>query len=108
MANPRTEIDELRLQHSPNLGRALNREKAEAEPLSPGVEREVEQIDALIAAAMKACKKGSTVRGRRNPAFANLASLIKSRDLLLRGKKRPTAKSANKILAEANELLGAN
>ncbi|HXX20520.1 MAG TPA: hypothetical protein VEJ46_14040 [Candidatus Acidoferrum sp.] len=106
MSNPRTEISDLLLQNSPNLARALRREKDDASvTLTPEQQSEVEQLDELIAAAMRACKKGSTVGGKRNPAFANLQALVRTRDMLLKG-RRATAKSSKDLLAEADRLLG--
>lgn len=109
MSNPRTDINELMLQGSPNLRRALHREKAdESGPaLTPEQLSEIEKLDELIALAMKACRKGSTLRGKRNPAFQNVATLIKARDLLTKGRK-PAKKSAQQILADADKIMGVN
>lgn len=106
MPNPRTSISDLELQGSPNLNRALKREKAEdaAPALTPDERSEIERLTELIDRAMKACKKGSTVQGKRNPAFQNLAMLVKARDTLLRG-KRPEKKTSAEILAEAEKAL---
>jgi hypothetical protein len=87
--NPRKSIEELELQGSPNLGRSLKRLEAEkgqpAEPLTESQQSEVAQLDELIAQSMRACRKGSTVDGKRNPAYANLALLVKTRKELISG-----------------------
>lgn len=112
MSNPRTSISDLELQGSPNLPRALRREKAEADapPLAPETKTEIEKLDALIAQAMKNCGRGATFRGKKNPAFEQLSQLIRARDLLQRGNKKSARKSAKELLAEADRLLapGAN
>jgi hypothetical protein len=107
MSNPRTPISELLLTGSPNLRRALDREKAEADApaLTLEAKSEVEKLDALIAQALKCCKRGATFRKKTNPAFAQLSSLMKCRDLLLRGKKDPSKKSAQEVLQEADKML---
>jgi hypothetical protein len=108
MSNPRTPLDELMLSGSPNIGRALKREKAETDvTLTPDQRSEIEKLDELIALTIKACKKGSTKRGRRNPAFQNLSVLVKTRDLLLKGRK-PSKRSTQEILAEADKMMGIN
>ena len=106
MSNARTPLDDLQLQGSPNLRRALQREEAEenAPPLTAAQQSELDELTQLISLAIKACRRGSTVKGRRNPAFANLASLIKSRDVLTRGRK-PGKKSTQQLLADADKLL---
>jgi hypothetical protein len=96
---------------SGNLRRALKREQAEddAPPLSAEQQTELEQLNELIAQTLRACKRGCTFRGKRNPAYANLSSLIKARDLLMRG-RRSGKKSTAALLADADKLLatGAN
>jgi hypothetical protein len=109
MSNPRTPIDELQLQGSPNLRRAFARQDAEmnAPPLSPETKSEIEEIDALIAQALKCCKRGATFRKKSNPAFRQLESLIRSREVLLKG-HTPRKKSAADVLADADRILGIN
>jgi len=103
----RTSIEELELTGSPNLLRAKKREAAEASAtLAPETHTEIEQLNELIAQAMRACKRGHTFRGKPNPAFEHLTKLIKARDVLTKGKK--PAKTAKEILAEANAALGIN
>jgi hypothetical protein len=104
--NARTPIRDLQLAGSPNLPRALKREQTEknALPLTAEQENENENIDALIALAMRACRRGQTVRGRRNPAFANLESLVKVRKTL-ESRKIDPATASNRLLKEATELL---
>jgi len=108
MAHPRTPINELQLAGSPNLRRALAREKADATvTLTPDQRSEIDKLSELIAQTMRACRKGSTVRGRPNAAFQQLHALVRTRELLLKGRK-PSSKSAADVLAEAEKLLGAN
>jgi hypothetical protein len=104
--NPRTAIEELELAGSPNLPRALKRKQVDeiALPLTPEQESEIAKIDALIGKAMNACKRGQTVRGRRNPAFQNLEALIKVRKLL-EGRKVNTETTGQHALKEAQELF---
>jgi hypothetical protein len=104
--NPRTPIEELELAGSPNLARALKRKQADenALPLTSEQESEIAKIDALIAKAMNACKRGQTVRGRRNSAFQNLESLIKVRKLL-EGRKVNTETTGQRALKEVQELF---
>ena len=71
-----------------NLNRALRRE-ANAPELTPENLSEIEQINDLIQLVMRACAKGSTVDGKKNPAYENLLTLVRARDLLMKGKRRP-------------------
>ena len=109
MANPRTPLDELRLQNSPNLRRALERERAEgqeAAPLTEEQKTEVSKLDALISQAMHACRKGQTVKGKRNPAFANLALLVKTRKELISGGGKRKDKGKDKSpMEQLDEML---
>lgn len=108
MSNPRTSIEDLQLQASPNLLRAKKRDAdAAALSLTPEARNEIAQLDELIARAMSACRRGHTFRGRANPAYQHLHVLVRTRDMLLKGRK-PAAKSAADVLAAANKLLGAN
>jgi len=104
--NPRTPITELELTASPNLLRAKKREKADAEkpPLTPEQESELEQVNQLIAQALKCCRRGATFRGKKNPAFAILEGLVKVRKTLEARKPDPRSESA-RILREADELF---
>jgi len=103
----RKTIEELQLTGSPNILRSLKREAAEAKvTLAPETHTELEQLNELIARAMSACRRGHTFRGKPNPAFENLAKLVKTRALLSKGRK--PAKTAKEILAEANAALGIN
>jgi hypothetical protein len=105
--NQRTPIEDLQLTGSPNLGRALKRQQADdnAPSLTPEQESEITKLDVLIAKAMNACKRGQTIRGRRNSAFQNLESLIKARKLL-EGRKVNTDTTGKRALQEAQELFG--
>ena len=108
MAFPRTDIEDLKLQGATsNLRRALKREKDEGEPLeiTPDSLSEIETLDALIRQAMRACRRGHTFRGKRNPAFANLASLMKCRDSISKGQKKSGKRTTAELLAEADKLL---
>jgi hypothetical protein len=104
--NPRTTIEDLQLAGSPNLRRALKRQQADenAPPVTPEQEGEIAKIDALIAKAMNACRRGQTIRGRRNPAFQNLESLIKVRKLV-EGRKVNTETTGQGALKEAHALF---
>jgi hypothetical protein len=106
LSAPRKDIEDLKLSATPsNLNRALKRNEAEAKAtLTPEQESEIAQLDALIAQAMKACKRGQTVDGKRNPAFANLESLVKVRRLVM---QRPGTgkKSTAALLKEMDKLL---
>ena len=104
--NPRTPMGDLQLAGSPNLRRALKRqhEDENAPPLTQEQEGEISKVDALIALAMRACKRGQTIRGRRNPAFQNLESLLKVRKLL-EGRKMNTETTGQRALKEAQELF---
>ncbi len=107
MMRERTPLKLLELQGSPNLRRSLKREAAESNTtLAPETRTEVEQLDELIARAMRACKRGHTFRGKPNPAFEHLTKLIKTRALLLKG--RQPVKTAKEILDAANAALGIN
>ena len=100
-----TPIDELELSGNvSNLNRALKRRK-NAVPLTESQKTEVAQLDALIAQAMKCCKRGHTFRHEKNPAFQNLALLVKTRETLLKG-KAPYKKSAKEIMNDVDKLLG--
>jgi hypothetical protein len=96
------------LEGSPNLGRALAREKADAEKTALSAEQrdEVKRLDELIQQAIKCCTRGMTVKGKRNPAFANLATLVKTRKQIL--ESRGSAPSNADMLAEIDEVLKAN
>jgi len=103
--NPRTPISELSLSGSPNLRRALAREKADAEkpPLSAKQKTEIEKLDELIAQCMKCCKRGMTIKGKRNPAFANLDALTKVRQRILLN--RDPQNEPSEIMSELDAAL---
>ena len=105
MANPRTPVDELILKSSPNLNRALKREKEESAPLTPDQRSRLAAVDALISQSLKACKRGQTFKGRRNSAFANLESVYKIRKMILLGKDEKREKSAAEVLDDARNLF---
>jgi len=104
--NPRTSIEDLELTGSSKLRSAIKRQQqdADAPPLTPEQESEISKLDGLIAQAMKACAHGSTFRGKRNPAFANLAELVKVRKML-EGRKVDPAVEGQRVLREAKELF---
>jgi len=103
--NPRTPIADLKLSGSPNLARALKREKNDLDrpPLTQKQQTELEQIDALIMQCLKCCKRGQTRRGRRNPAFANLDALTKVRQRILA--RREPQESGADILDEIDRAM---
>jgi hypothetical protein len=108
--NPRTDVKVLELQGANgNLRRALKRESAEAEApaISPDVKSEIEELNALIAQALKCCRRGATYKKKSNPAFRQLESLIRCREMLRKGRP-PGKKSAAEILADADRVLGVN
>jgi hypothetical protein len=99
----RTSLDELELSGNvSNLNRAKKRDK-NATPLTEEQKTEVATLDALIAQAMKTCKRGHTFAGRKNPAFGHLSTLVKTRELLLRGKRPPTG--TEEAMADIEKLL---
>jgi hypothetical protein len=106
----RTPIDLLELQgNKSNLKRALKRqEKDAAKSLSPSNKKRLAVLDQLIEQAMEECAEGSSVgdKQKRNPAFANLESLMRTRKLLLRENPPETKKSTEDLLAEVDVFLG--
>ena len=105
----RTTVEDLKLQGATgNLRRALKREQAEGgpPPLSIEAQSELQKLDALIAQALKNCKRGATFRKKPNPAFRQLESLMRCRAQLTRGQKTNAKKSVADVLAEADRLLG--
>jgi hypothetical protein len=107
MGRSRHTIDEIQLTgNASRLSPAELAERAEEEnaPLSIDERSEVTRLDALIADALAACSRGQSIRGRRNPAFGNLATLVKTRAILTRG--RSSAPTAQEVLAECDRVLG--
>jgi hypothetical protein len=104
--NPRAPLENLQLAGSPNLGRALKRQQEDenAPPLAPEQLSEIARVDELISLAMRACRRGQTIRGRRNPAFQNLIDLVKTRKLL-EGRKVNNETTGQHALKEAQELF---
>jgi hypothetical protein len=104
MARPRKSIEELRLAGSPNAARSLKREMEEASvTFTPEQQSEIAQLDKLIAQAMKACAHGITFRGKRNPASAILADLVKTRERI---EKRTVPVNESKAsIQEATDFL---
>jgi hypothetical protein len=106
--NPRTPITQLELVGSPNLKRA--REYAEKDaakpPLTDTQRAEVEQLDILIQECFKACARGQTRRGKRNPSFANLQALVKTRKTIIEGRQLPPAeKTPQELVSEIDRML---
>jgi hypothetical protein len=104
----RTSLEDLKLQgNSSNLQRAqkrIAREKVQTLSVTADRKSEIAQLDELIAQALKTCRKGQTRNKKANPAFANLASLVKTRTLLLRGEK-PTKKSTTDLVRQADDIF---
>jgi len=71
------------------------REAREKATVTPDQDQEIARLDALIADAMKACERGQKVRGKRNPAFANLQALVRTRKLILDTKRTPQLPKPN-------------
>jgi hypothetical protein len=110
MGRPRKPIAEILLAGNP--GNKTNREIAERieeeqAELSAAKSDELAAVDELIAQTLVACKRGQTLNGEPNPAFKNLWTLVKSRELLLKGSKRPARMSTDELLAETDRLLAA-
>jgi hypothetical protein len=103
--NPRTPISDLKLTASPNLTRALKREKADAEkpPLSEAQKSELAQVDELIQQAFKACRRGQTIKRKANPAFRHLQVLFGLRDRILA--RRDPENQASEIMNEIDLAL---
>jgi hypothetical protein len=104
----RTPLAVLELQGSGNIARFNAREKAEkdAPPLPPDRKAEIEQLDGLIAKCMKACAKGSTRNKKGNPAFGQLAILVRVRAQLTHGHVAPEDNAADVIAAADAMLFG--
>ncbi|MFZ0820032.1 MAG: hypothetical protein WAM91_08170 [Candidatus Acidiferrales bacterium] len=102
--NPRAPISELMLTASPNLRRALKREQKKGAPLTPAERDEIAQLNELIGLSLRACKRGNTRGGKRNPAVANLMTFVKLRKMLMEG-RGPEEKSSQDLLAEVDALL---
>ena len=68
---------------------------------------EVAQVDELIGECLRSCARGQTRRGKRNPAFANLESLVRVRRRIVEGKALPEEKGTvgARALAEADALF---
>jgi hypothetical protein len=102
----RTSIENLELQsNASNLARArarIDREKAEAAPLAPGRKGEIQQLDELIIAALKACRRQS-LKGKTNPAFQNLSTLVKLRANML--KENPPANSTEDAVSDLKQFI---
>lgn len=103
--NPRKPIADLELAGSPNLRRAQKRKQADAEkpPLTIETKNEIAELNGLIQKAMRACRRGQTVAGKRNPAFGHLATLIKLRRVLSEG--RMPMRPGEDLLAEVDQIL---
>ena len=87
-----------------NRARARKREAAKL-PLPVNRKSEIEALDQLIVRVMKACGKGSTRRGKSNPAFGQLSMLIRTRAFLLRDFD-PAKKSFDETLRELDLAIG--
>jgi hypothetical protein len=109
MARPRHSIEDADLtglsdRWTPE--QRAEREEAERAGITEDQKTEVAKLDSLIAEAMKACQRGQKLRGKRNPAFQNLATLVKARKMVLDTKRSNHARqSANDLIAEAEALI---
>ncbi|SRR6266404_694499 len=100
------ELSELELSGNvSNLNRAKKRERPPTAP-DEAQKTELARLNDLIAVCMKSCHYGQTIGGKRNPAFNNLALLMKLRKLVLNTKM--PKKSAEELLKEAEELFKVN
>jgi len=103
--NPRTSIDDLKLQGSNNLKRALDRQRADrAKSLSEEQKEELAQLDQLIALALRACRRGQTIKGKRNPSFANLELLTRVRSSIA-ARSDAAEKKGPSILGELDDAI---
>jgi hypothetical protein len=102
-----TSIQDLELQGSHNLKRALDREArgAETAPLTQETKDEIAQIDGLIQQCIDACRRGQTVNHKKNPAFDQLAVMVKTRDTLRKGRKPSGKKSVEELMKDADTFL---
>jgi hypothetical protein len=100
----RKPIEELRLTGSHNLARSLERE-AEKQ-LSPDTKKRLSKIDKLIEQTLAECAEGGSVGplAKRNPAFANLESLMRTRKMLLKENLPEVGKSDEELLEEIDAL----
>jgi hypothetical protein len=104
----RTPIEILKLEgNGSNLHRAIRREAQDQAKPAPTADRaaEIAAVDALILQALKTCRRGHTTRKKSNPAFSHLATLVKTREALLRGFS-PAKKTTSDLVNEADKILG--
>jgi hypothetical protein len=106
MSRPRKSIDQIELDgNSGNLTplQIANRRAEKDAPLTLEKRTEIQRLDDLISKAMHACSRGQTVRGKKNPSFANLSVLVKLRSHMLTQKREPA--DAEEVLAEFESLM---
>lgn len=90
MGRPQKSLVEMELtgaiEKLPHAERERRRRAASAGPRlpTPSEQQEIDAVTELIKKAVAACRRGQTLGGKANPAFANLATLIKARRSLVR------------------------
>jgi hypothetical protein len=109
MGRPRKPIREILLAGNPgNKSKAEIAERLaeEQEELAVAASDERQQLDLLIAQTIVACKRGQTIDGRRNPAFANLRVLLKCREMLENNRPpKTTLEKTADVLAKSRALM---
>lgn len=103
-----TKIEDLQLTGSGNITRSLERQKKRQEKrLTPSNRERLAKIDELITQTISDCEHGSIIgeAEKRNPAFANLESLMRTRKMLLREDVPPEEESTEDLLAEADKII---
>jgi hypothetical protein len=83
-----------------------DRKAEENAPMSLEAQDEAEMLNRLIKKAFSACGRGQTIRNKRNPAFANLAALLKMRAHVLAQPRKPA--TAEDALKSIDKMLGGN
>ncbi len=103
-----TKIEDLELTGSGNIKRSLERQKKRVEKrLTPSNRERLAKIDQLIDEQMGECECGGSIgeAEKRNPAFANLESLMRTRKMLLKEEPSETEEeSVEDLLREANKI----
>ena len=103
-----TKIEDLELTGSGNMKRSLERQKKRVEKrLTPSNRERLAKIDQLIDEQMGECECGGSIgeAEKRNPAFANLESLMRTRKMLLKEEPSETEEeSVEDLLREANKI----
>lgn len=107
MPNPRTPIELLKLAGSPNLKRALNYQKKDAQgkPPTGDYTTVIENLRGLLDQSIKSARRGNIRHKKSNPSFQHIKILIEAIQLLS-GVSAPVTKSDREVIAEAERMLG--